>query len=185
MKKTLLTTTLILSLLMLSVSFVSAAVFAKYDGIDGEATDADHDKWIDVLSIDWGVHKPGGGATGSTRRRGDVVLEDIVLVKEVDKASPKLTEAALTGKVFPKVEIHITASTTNEGRLTYYAYELTNVRVTSYSISGGQEGEDAVPTETLTLNFEKITWGFQETEKDSSIWNFFGKVFEFLKSRRG
>ena len=55
------------------------AVFAKYDGVDGESVDAqtaelklgtdgsktkdaNHDKWIDVLSIDWGSHKPGGGA---------------------------------------------------------------------------------------------------------------------------
>ena len=25
------------------------------------AGDSNHDKWIDVLSIDWGSHKPGGG----------------------------------------------------------------------------------------------------------------------------
>ena len=29
--------------------------------IGGESKDAGHDKWIDVLSIDWGAHKPGGG----------------------------------------------------------------------------------------------------------------------------
>ena len=46
------------------------AAFAKYDGIDGEAIDVNHDKWIDVLSIDWGAHKPGGGMTGQSRRRG-------------------------------------------------------------------------------------------------------------------
>ena len=36
------------------------AVFAKYDGVDGEAKDSNHDKWIDVLAIDWGSHKPSG-----------------------------------------------------------------------------------------------------------------------------
>ena len=45
------------------------AAFAKYDGIDGESKDSNPDKWIDVLSIDWGSNKPGGGATGATRRR--------------------------------------------------------------------------------------------------------------------
>lgn len=30
----------------------AGAVFAKYDGFDGEAKDANHDTWIDVLSID-------------------------------------------------------------------------------------------------------------------------------------
>ena len=40
-----------------TVTDASAAVFVKYDGIDGEATDANHDKWIDVLSLNWGSHK--------------------------------------------------------------------------------------------------------------------------------
>lgn len=38
------------------------AAYAKYDGIDGEAKDSHHDGWIDVLSVDWGTHKPGGGS---------------------------------------------------------------------------------------------------------------------------
>ena len=29
------------------------AAFVKFDGVDGEATDANHDKWIDVLSVRW------------------------------------------------------------------------------------------------------------------------------------
>ena len=46
------------------------AAFMKFDGVDGESKDKDHKTWIDVLSLDKGVHKPGGGATGQTRRRG-------------------------------------------------------------------------------------------------------------------
>ena len=32
-------------------SVAGGAVFAKYDGVDGEARDKNHKKWIDVLSI--------------------------------------------------------------------------------------------------------------------------------------
>ncbi len=53
------------------------AAFAKYDGIDGESQDANHDKWIDVLSLDWGAHRSGGGATGQSRRRGAAIVEDM------------------------------------------------------------------------------------------------------------
>ena len=45
------------------------AAYIKFDGVDGESKDSNHDKWIDVLSVDWGSNKPGGGATGQTRRR--------------------------------------------------------------------------------------------------------------------
>jgi len=36
------------------------------------------------------MHQPENGATGATRRRGDVIMEDVVVVKEYDKSSPKL-----------------------------------------------------------------------------------------------
>ena len=36
--------------------------------------DADHDKWIDVLSIDWGAHKPGADTGGAgLRSDGELV----------------------------------------------------------------------------------------------------------------
>ena len=182
MKKTLFTITLIFSLLLVSANLVSAAAFVKYDGIDGESKDENHDKWIDVLSIDWGAHRPEGGATGASRRRGGVVVEDLILVKEIDKATPKLMESALKGEVIPKVEIHLTASTADDGRVTYYAYELTNVMITSYQVSGATDG-DHVPTETLSLNFEEVEWGFHEQGTEDKIWKFFGEVFSFLIRR--
>ena len=97
------------------------------------------------------------------RRRGDVVLDDVVCVKEIDKASPKLAESICNGKVFPKVEIHLTASYTDAGRVTYYAYELKNVQVTSYNISGSGQAEQ-VPTENFSLNFEEIKVTYTECD---------------------
>lgn len=82
-------------------------------------------------------------------------MEDIVVVKELDKASPKLAEAVCQGEVFPRVEIHLTTSLTDAGRVTYYAYELKNVRIVSYHISGSGQSED-VPTEEISLSFEEI-----------------------------
>ena len=97
------------------------------------------------------------------RRRGDVVLTDIQVTKELDKASPKLAEAVCNGKVFPKVEIHLTASYTDAGRVTYYAYELKNVLVTSYHVGGSGQSDD-VPVEDLALNFEEIKVTYTEND---------------------
>ena len=126
--------------------------FIKIEGIEGESMDKDHKGWSDLLSFSQAIHKPGSGVTGASRRRGDVILEDIVCVKEIDKSSPKLQEAASKGTVFPKVEIHLT--TTIKGvKQTYYAYELKNVLITSYSILGNNE---TVPSENISINFEEI-----------------------------
>lgn len=139
------------------------AVFAKYDGVDGESADANHDKWIDVLSIDWGSHKPGGGATGQSRRRGGVVVEDMSLSIEYEKSTPKLLEKLNMGEVIPKLEIEQTANY-GGSRATYLKYELKNVQITSFQVNASGNDESP-PTVTLANNFEeyKVTY----TEYDS------------------
>jgi type VI secretion system secreted protein Hcp len=139
------------------------AVFAKYDGVDGESTDANHDKWIDVLSVDWGSHKPGGGATGQSRRRGAVVVEDMSLTMEYEKSTPGLLEKLNMGEVIPKLEIEQTANY-GGSRATYLKYELKNVQITSFQVNASGNDESP-PTVTLANNFEeyKVTY----TEYDS------------------
>jgi type VI secretion system secreted protein Hcp len=133
-----------------------AAAYIKFDGVDGEATDREHTMWSDMMSFSQTITRedPSGD---TTRQRASATLGDVVVTKELDKSSPKLAESILTGKVFPKVEIQLASSAG-----TYFAYELKNVMITSYSISGGA---DEMPMESFSLNFEaiKITY----TEYDS------------------
>ena len=152
----------------------SAAVFAKYDGIDGESTDSNHDKWIDVLSIDWGAHRPGGGATGQTRRRGAAIVEDLTLTMEYEKSTPKLQEKCLMGEIIPKLEIEQTANY-GGARATYLKYELKNVMITSFRVSG-QVGEDTDgdgvvdekrPVVVCSLNFEEIKVTYTELDRET------------------
>ncbi|MEM9828596.1 MAG: type VI secretion system tube protein Hcp [Planctomycetota bacterium] len=143
------------------------AGYIKFDGIEGESKDKDHKGWINIQSFSQGVHQPGGNATGTARRRGDVVLDDIAVSKLLDKSSPKIAEAVCKGKVFPKVEIELTASYTDSGRVTYYRYELKNVLVTSYNVAGAAQSED-VPSEDFSLNFEEITVTYTENDSKGS-----------------
>lgn len=141
------------------------AAYIKFDGVDGEAKDKDHSGWSDLMSFGQGIRQPGSAATGPTRRRGDVILDDIHCNKELDKASPKIAEAVCKGTIYPTVEIDMTASTSDAGRETYYRYELTNVMVTSYNVSGSGQS-DEVPIEDISLNFEEIKVTY--TEFDSA-----------------
>jgi len=138
------------------------AAYIKFDGVDGEVKAKHHKNWSRLVSFGQGLHQPGGAATGPTRRRGDVILDDIAVTKELDKASLKIAEAVCRGNIFPKVELHLTASYPDAGRITYYAYELKNVLVTSYSINGSGQSED-VPVEEFALNFEEIKVTYTET----------------------
>jgi type VI secretion system secreted protein Hcp len=153
-------------------------MYLKFDGVDGEAQDKDHRGWSDLYSFNQGMSNPTiDGRSG--RRRGDVVLEDIVVVKELDKSSPKIAESVCNGKVFPKVEIHVTESYAGAGRVTYYRYELTNVMVTSYMVVAPTNTESSsgvvgptntrdVPVEMVSLNFEEIKVTYTEYDDKGS-----------------
>jgi type VI secretion system secreted protein Hcp len=139
------------------------AQFIKFDGIDGEATDRDHMKWSELDSFSHNMEQMSGSA--SSRRRGGVIMEDVIVTKELDRASPKLMQASAEGKVFPKVEIHSTATISDEGRVTYYAWELKNVQVTSYQVNSST---GSVPVDSFSLNFEEVKVTYTDYGKDGS-----------------
>jgi type VI secretion system secreted protein Hcp len=141
------------------------AAYIKFDGVDGESLAKGHEKWSDLLSFSQVVHKIGSGATGAARRRGTPVMEDLQCTKLLDKSSPKLAEAVCNGKVFPKVEIHLKTASTDSSRETYYKYELKDVMVTAYNVSGGSQDK---PMESFSLNFEEIKVTYTEIDAKGS-----------------
>jgi type VI secretion system secreted protein Hcp len=143
------------------------AVFAKYDGIDGECKDANHDAWCDVLAVDWGAAKPGGGATGQSRRRGAAEVQDVTLTMEYEKAAPLIQKKCLSGEVIPTLEIHHTA-TYGGARATYLVYKLENVMITSYQVSASGNDDAGPPTVAVSNNFEKITVTYTEFDEAGS-----------------
>lgn len=143
------------------------AGYVKLGSIVGESTEPNHKDWINLLSVSQGISRPvAPGASGSTRQRSSATLEDILLVKELDKSTPKLAEAICTGVNFPKVEIHLCTSSEGGSRIPYFKYELKNVRVTSYNVSGATDGGQP-PTEQLSLNYEEIKWTYDELDKEN------------------
>ena len=143
-------------------------MFIKFEGVDGEVQNGIYRGWCNALSFSQGQSLGEGQRLGgATRQRADVVFEDIVVVKELDKASPKLAEAVCQGKVFPKVEIHLTRSYKNTGLVTYYAYELINVLIVDYRI-GGSGYSEYIPTEEISLSFEEIKVTYTEIDESGA-----------------
>jgi type VI secretion system secreted protein Hcp len=137
------------------------AAYIKFDGIEGEAQDKDHKGWSELLSFEQGISNPIDEDRIHRRQRGALV-EDIICVKELDKSSPKIAESACKGKVIPTVQLHFTDSYSNEN-VVYYKYELTNVRITSYSV-GSENLDEEYPKESIGLDFEEIKVTYTETD---------------------
>ncbi len=95
---------LILLFFGFSFSQLSAALtgYLKIPDIPGESQAVGHEEEIDIHDISWGVFRPKEGDTGSTRTRSTAVFEDLIVIKELDKSSPKLMEACANGRVFPE-----------------------------------------------------------------------------------
>ena len=161
----------------LFVTDAYGAVFAKYDGVDGESKDANHDKWIDVLSIDWGVHKE----KAKKNRPAQSVLDNFELTMEFEKSTPKLLEKMNLGEVIPKLEIEQTKAVpdcprdTPPGtppeecptqRVTYIKYELKNVQVTSIDVNASGNDEAGPPTVVVGNNFEEIKVTYTEYDDE-------------------
>ena len=117
------------------------AIFAEFDTISGESTEINHKNWVDIQSFNFSMGVPRVEA-GISRRRGDVIINDIILTKWVDKSTPKLMEVISKGTVIPEVVIELTRQY-DEGK-TFYRYELTNVLVTSYQSSASSGKTDPI-----------------------------------------
>jgi type VI secretion system secreted protein Hcp len=143
------------------------AIFAKYDGIDGESRDPNHNNWVEVLSLEWAVSAPAGGVTGAGRRRGAPEIEPMVLTFEYEKGAPKLLEKSLKGMAIPELEIELTA-TFGGARATYLRYELTNVRITSYEFIASGDDEEGPPTVAVANDFEEIKVTYTELDHEGT-----------------
>ncbi len=86
----------------------------------------------------------GAGSSGSAKK----TVHDISITKHIDKASPKLFQACVTGKHFAEAKLVLSKG----GHST--SYSMTNVLIGSAQANSAKGS--AQPTESLTLNFTKI-----------------------------
>jgi len=126
----------LLLVLITSISIVgaSAAAFLKLDGVDGESRDKDHKDWIELVSVN-GLSKTDE-SSHSDRKAAN---QNLVLVKELDKASPMLAEACTVGESMGDVRVSHDGNT----------YTLKNATVVSFERKGNRE--------TITLRYSGFT----------------------------
>ena len=128
-----------------------APIYMKYDTIKGEVTAVGYEDWIEVGSIQWGVGRAIGSPVGTQREASAPSISEIVISKMQDVSSAHFFAEATVGKSKP-VEIHMLSD--QGGRLQpYLKMTLDKTLISSYSQSSGGDR----PTESLSLNFTKVT----------------------------
>ena len=121
-----------------------AAAYIKYDGIDGEVTEAKYKGAIELTAWGWQLSE--------SAEPGVPIVRPIELTKQADSTTPKLHEFLLNGIKAPTAFIAFT-TTIGEIELEYMKIEMTNVMVSSYSTSTSSP-RDSKPFENVSLNFD-------------------------------
>jgi len=103
----------------------SADVFLKLDGIGGESADDDHKGEIDVESFTF----------DAKRTNGKVKFSPLRVLKVVDASSPKLMQAAASGRHIHSGTLSFRRSGDPDG-VEFLTYKLSDIVVSSYEEGG-------------------------------------------------
>ncbi|MDR2796525.1 MAG: type VI secretion system tube protein Hcp [Spirochaetaceae bacterium] len=150
---------------------MASVYFLQLDGIEGQASDKAHDKWIELVSFSHGATQ-----NVSIQRSGDVAGRGQFLPFEfthaVDKASPKLHLYCMNGN---KIEKAVFAYCRVIGGVQTPVYEVTmeNVRVAKTEVktintSATDDPLAQQPVEDVELIAGKITWKVTPIKPDGS-----------------
>jgi len=150
--------------------------YLKIDGRPGASTSKqDH---IDVLSFSFGAsmsHVIGPASAGAEARAGRANINDLSVMKAVDKVSPLLFDDCVTGNVLKSVDL-IYDKPMGDQQEDYYKIHMENALITSIQHSGSNEN----PMESVSFAFEKYKISYNP-EEGGKLKGFVDKGFDLLK----
>jgi type VI secretion system secreted protein Hcp len=161
------------------IEFVNSAIKGDVrDSVHGSgaATGQNSKPTIEVDSWSHVIRQPKSASSstsgGHTSERTE--HEEMIFVKDIDSASPKLWQAASQGLVTPEVVITFYRASGQTGsfnngtanaRVKYLVIKLKNVLVSSVAPSVSEEG---LPKETFGLKYSAVDWAYMASKLDGS-----------------
>ncbi len=154
--------------------------FIKIDGVDGESSDKNHSKWIEVLSFDLGSQQNIGAARGTdTSGRGQFL--PFVFTHLIDAATPKLQECCMKATKVAKVQFAVCRAVAG-AQVPVFEVTMENVKVGRAEIKAVIPGTNAealinnfttsdntyLPVEQVELVAGKITWKVTSIKPDGT-----------------
>jgi len=144
-------------------------MYIKFTGPDiaGSSTQKGFETHIEVHSWNYGAHQPASPIRSSA---GGATMEKVhhspfIFTKEVDTASDDLLKMCWSGQHIDKASFTMHRSTgdvaANNSGTEFLKIELESIVVQDFSISGGG---GTLPIESLSLNFQKITWTYKQQD---------------------
>jgi len=137
----------------------------KFEGVDGEATHADHKGEIEILSWTWGVSNVNaGGTSGGGSGKGKATPNDFNFLHTYDKASPILAKKCAQGVHFPTVVL--TARKSGEGQKDFLKITLKEVFITSVQPSGSSQGDIV---ESVSMSYASVDFAYKAQDDKGAL----------------
>ncbi len=140
------------SALLLAASAITAGwaqdIYLSLPDIPGEATEARHVGWIDILAFSEGVIR-----SPATKP----AFSPLSVFKNLDKSSPKLALFSASGKQIKSGVLEVVRNSVDRRR--FLRVKLSGVTVISFQQSGNGV---QLPSESVALDFVTVEWTYTE-----------------------
>lgn len=138
--------------------------FMKIDQMDGESTDAQFKTWQQLESFSCGVSQPGSGSqsTGGSRNVARANHHNFHVVKDMDKATPKLVQFCCDGQHIKKIQVTLCRAV-DKKKQKYLEFTLSDVIVTGVTPLGSMGG-DALPKESVSFDYGKFEINYTQLD---------------------
>ncbi len=138
----------------------AADYYLQLDGIEGEARAKGREKEMSLQAFSFGAAQAGAvGRGGGGGGAGKVSFQDISITRAVDKASPKLFLASVSGQQIKRGVLTVVKAGGDQAEALKITFE--DILVSSYQLSGSTE----LPMESISLNFGKVTFEYFPTDE--------------------
>ena len=142
----------------------SVDYFIKIGDKKGESEDAKHKGEIDVLSWAFGCSQTGTSAVGGGSGAGKVSFSDFSFSMYTNKASPELMLACASGEHIK--EAVLVARRAGKEQQEYLKITMSDELISGFHVSGSA---DALPVESITLNFSKLKTEYKPQKADGTL----------------
>lgn len=142
--------------------------------IPGSSKVSGREGWIEVLGSNHHLYMPTDRKDGSAT--GTRVHKDFIVIKNFDKASPKLMQFLCNGKVIASATLHWYMIDDQGQEKEYFTHKLQNARIASIRSYmpdvDNPANEQYKHMEEVALRYEKITWTFKDGNIEfTDSWN--------------
>ena len=136
--------------------------------IEGETADTVKSKVkaIDILSFSFGASQPGTFHVSTGGGAGKVSVQDLSIMKYVDKASHSLLRSVCDGSSYDQAILTVRKAGGKE-KVEYLVITMKKVMITSYQVSGSGGG-DVRATESASLNFAEVKLEYTPQKADQT-----------------